>query len=832
MPGRPTAHTENINRTPGILPHAPPHASPGPGMSLAPFLDRFADEPLFIVYELRPKVGKPGTDKVPIDPITHYEVNAQDAAQRMPLAEAELWVAQGSGHGVGIVITGESGLFFLDLDHCREGDTWTPYAQSFLTRFPGAYVEVSSSHEGLHVIGSYLGGRPDHGTRNKQFRMELYTTGRFCALTGLGASGSLVSDHSAALRTLCADFFPPRGDDDAEAGWTTGPVSGWNGPTDDRELITRALRSQSGGAAFGGKASFVDLWNGTPDVMTRAFPSQGAGEWDGSGADLALANHLAFWTGNDCERIRHLMLQSGLRRDKWERPDYLPRTILRACSSQRQWYSGGGSAGAGDAVSVPSVTGQPADAATQPAPSAPAGPNIPPPPDSMPIAPASYSDASAALAALTSQLVFLKSDNKYFERSTRCLISPEALNRSEASRMPRKDDGSGGYYKAADLFDRCPTKVECVGEGYLPGADDVYTDAAGHSLVNSYHGPMYQPLMPTPAERELWAKFLTHLFPEGSPWLETYLDGLAFLIQNKGRRLSYMTVIAGERKGTGKTLLMHRVPSLLFGAMNVSAPDAYATDTTFTDYLHHKQIVCFDELFAGDSLERAEARMNARSAWISEDASLPIHPKGRKAYEARPNVVTFFATSNYPEKAVFIPPDDRRYALEETKAEEMPAHLQENFADVFLHSDRAAGVLAWILCERNISDFNPKKRPAQTRALVAARRASFSDLENEILSEWEDSGDYFKPDFGTMADLRRMLLRAGLRYMPSNYVLTRRLISTLRTVGTHVIRARAQALISGQANSRVWIWRNAVQWEHATAGQLAAEHERATKSIV
>lgn len=70
---------------------------------------------------------------------------------------------------------------------------------------------------------------------------------------------------------------------------------------------------------------------------------------DKSSYDGALAFHLAFWTGNHCERIRKLMLQSKLVRDKWERGDpnttdpggrdYLPLTILTACQKQTKFLT-------------------------------------------------------------------------------------------------------------------------------------------------------------------------------------------------------------------------------------------------------------------------------------------------------------------------------------------------------------------------------------------------------------------------------------------------------------------------------------------------------------
>src|SRR6185312_3680185 len=143
------------------------------------------------------------------------------------------------------------------------------------------------------------------------------------------------------LHQWLAEYFPPRPAAESAQEWTDKPVPEWSGPQDDTDLINRALRSRGAMAVFGGKASFADLYLGNADALSRAFPPQSdAWPWDRSGADIALANHLAFWTGNDCARMLRIMRSCKLYRDKWEREDYLPNTILRACASQREWYKG------------------------------------------------------------------------------------------------------------------------------------------------------------------------------------------------------------------------------------------------------------------------------------------------------------------------------------------------------------------------------------------------------------------------------------------------------------------------------------------------------------
>lgn len=307
----------------------------------------------FILYRIEPQ-NDGSLDKVPIDPCTGYPpVDPTTGRGRSPHDpsfwmfpdEAQLWAEQyGQGYGVGVIVSDEitlpNGLrlFCIDLDKCRDGNLWLPHATSFCTRFRGALTEASISGNGLHIFASYRGDRPEHGVKNKNYRMELYTRLRFIAVTGYGATGSVLTDHSDALRAFAKEFFPPH--DDLEYGdvLTEAPVSEWSGPADDDELLRRALRSHSGAAVFGGKAAFADLWYANANVLARVFPPFKNTAFDESAADQALANHLAFWTGNHGVRIERLMQRSNLKRWKWERPGYLVGTINYACGSQKQWY--------------------------------------------------------------------------------------------------------------------------------------------------------------------------------------------------------------------------------------------------------------------------------------------------------------------------------------------------------------------------------------------------------------------------------------------------------------------------------------------------------------
>lgn len=285
----------------------------------------------FMLYRLDPDPSNPGkTLKLPVSAHTldvasaHDLLHWTDAAQAVALAEM-----MGPSYGVAFVFTPADPFWFLDVDNCLQGAEWSPIARELCARFNGAAIEVSQSGRGLHLFGMGQAPRPRRCKAAAGF--DLYTERRFVALTGDRAIGSAATDHTGALADLVPLYLPPLAPG-AIDGWTTEPVAEWNGPEDDDELIEKILaRRTTASEAFGGKAGVAALWNADEAVLARAYPSDQGHGYDASRVDSALATHLAFWTGKNCERILRLMRRSALARDKWDqRPQWLEDTIVKA----------------------------------------------------------------------------------------------------------------------------------------------------------------------------------------------------------------------------------------------------------------------------------------------------------------------------------------------------------------------------------------------------------------------------------------------------------------------------------------------------------------------
>lgn len=282
----------------------------------------------FLVYELRPKADSPGKmDKVPVAPYT-WGTAAELLSAEAAIALCSDWQSE-HGHGVGYVFQPGCGFFFLDMDGYWVDGAWKPLVNEMFKRLRGAAFEVSSSRKGCHFFGRHT-GLPPHGNKNIPLNLEFYSEKRFVALTGLQAVGDASLDCTDAVLDIIAEYFPARVST-APAHNGEGPREDYDGPVDDADLIAMACRSGKAKSAFGGAATFKDLWECNTEKLANNWPANSdGGDFDRSSADMALASHLAFWTGCDAERMDRLMRASGLCRDKYERADYMVNTIAKA----------------------------------------------------------------------------------------------------------------------------------------------------------------------------------------------------------------------------------------------------------------------------------------------------------------------------------------------------------------------------------------------------------------------------------------------------------------------------------------------------------------------
>lgn len=710
-------------------------------LALAPF-SAFRQ---FIVYRLAPKPsGK--SDKFPIDHRTGRMPPKGNGGAHDP----ELWtdfdtaaaaVARlGAGHGVGFVFTTVDPFWFLDVDGALVDGQWSPLSAQLLGMFPGAAVEVSTSGTGLHVFGS--GPVPPHGCTCKRHGLEFYTEGRFVALTGTHASGDASTQHPDAIRLLVDTFFPPTTESGKVEELTDEAAPGWDGPVNDDDLLRVALGSRSAGAVFTGRATFRDLWERNVEVLEASYPSSTQGEpYDASAADAALAQHLAFWTGNNGARIVRLMHQSGLVRDKYERDGYLEHfTVPKACSRQTIFATGW----------------------TKPE----APPAAPAMLEPVPAAPRVQAPANAAgYVEPTSELVvgqqYLAADLQQhhfagcvYVRDLNRILTPDGAELDQA----RFRVMFGGYSFPIDAMNektttnaweaftesravRFPRVAATCFRPELPAGAIVREE--GVDLVNAYVPVETLAIDGDPAP---FLGLMSRLLPDERD-RRILLSYMAAVVQFKGRKFQWWPVVQGA-EGNGKTLLVsalaHAVGNRYTHCPNVA--EIAKSGNKFNGWVRNRLFLGMEEVYVPARREFLEEFKTTVT-----NSRLPIEAKGIDQVMGDNRANGLMCTNHRDGVPVTI--DTRRYAVLYT-AQQSKADIDRDgmgggyFPDLY---DWALGRNAYAHHGANYGlavvnrylqtyaiadEFNPAgqcQRAPTTTSTGAAIAASLGGVEQEIL---------------------------------------------------------------------------------------------------
>lgn len=642
-------------------------------------LSALANHRAFIVYR--------ASDKSPINPAHEFPASdwacsdGQDRATWMLPHEAEAWVASlGAGYGVGIVLHPELKIFCVDIDGALENGEWSELAKAFFVRFAGCAIEVSMSKRGAHIFGRYTGDMPPHKTKNIALHIELYHEARYIALTGTGLVGDVCFDATHLLANFITQYFTRTDEDTLPVEWRSGPVPDYAGPSDDATLIDRALKSKSMAAVFGGGVSFADLWLCSAEKLAGKWPANTTSKaiYDESSADQALANHLAFWTGNDCDRMHSLMWASGLVRDKWEtRDDYLRGTILKACAWQKTFA---GATGSAKPVAAPilahTLYAPPAPQVAPPPPRLIAPPpppvngvaafSVPPIPDSVQAAPPETGKGTIITSAGQAELFA----GYTFVEDICQIVTPhgDRLDKAQfdirfGGRMylvtptgERPTDSAWEAFTKSQIADFPKVRGMYFDPREAPGA---VIRRDGQDYINSW-SPVV--IRSEPGDVGLFLKHLQILFPKDWHILLSYLK---FMVQHKGVKAMWCPFLQGV-PGNGKSFISATMEYCI-GQKYTQSPTAKNIDSQFNASFYGCLFIAIEDVF----ISEAKGSMWETLKPMITQTRLEIQPKGIDKV-TREVCFNFILNSNHKD-GVRKTADDRRiapfFAAQQVKAD-------------------------------------------------------------------------------------------------------------------------------------------------------------------
>ena len=634
-------------------------------------------------------------DKVPLN--RHLKKASITDPQNFMSFDEALALSKKHKKGIGFVFTENDPFFLLDLDKCvftdeKGCENLSPFAKSLLRNFQSVTArERSISGKGLHLIGICKKYQlKNHACKSIENQCEFYTENRYVALTGDMANGK-IQDCTALLLDLVKTVFKQDDKSISDKKWTNSPVKEWKGYESDEELLAAALNSESVNRLLFSKCSFRELWEKNEEALTRAYPSSNPhSAFDGSSADMALASHLAFWTGKNCERIQELMMQSELRREKWDREDYLRRTILKACQVVLKVYS---------------FKPKPVERDDK------FGRIIP----------------ISMLPEFFKGCVYVKSEDKvYFENCGYTKSQFFALKggylfvydseNSKSTRNPWDALMQNTDYRVPIASNTC----------FLPLLDPgKIVSVEGENLLNTYE--------PLKVERKKGNVFnflehLSKLFPDDRDQ-KIVLSYLAAIVQYPGIKFKFCLVIQGVQ-GNGKSLLAQCVANSI-GKKYVHYPKSEKLTSRFNGWQYGKLLAVVEDMFEEKNSDRI---FEILKPMITEE-SAEIEEKGKEK-SVKQICVNYILTTN-SKTALKKTKDDRRYCILYTPQQEVEDLARDGLDEKFfksytdwLRNDGFAKIAEYLHTYPISDDFNP--------AVGCLRAPKTSSTDEAILESRDD----------------------------------------------------------------------------------------------
>lgn len=244
--------------------------------------------------------------KIPYQ-IDGNEARSNDRSTWSTFATAAKFYTETNADGIGFVFSRQDDFIGIDIDKCvtyavDDVESNNPIINDFakeIIETLDSYTEYSVSGTGIHIIvkGKLPQSIVGTGRKSVEHGLEIYQYGRFFTMTGYRENSNDIYERTEELAEIFNTYFD---DSDLKEKINLANYEKDEINLSNSELWQKMFRSKNGDAI-------------------RSLFTGNLIDNDHSSSDLALCNHLAFWTGNSASRMDSMFRESDLMRDKWDR---------------------------------------------------------------------------------------------------------------------------------------------------------------------------------------------------------------------------------------------------------------------------------------------------------------------------------------------------------------------------------------------------------------------------------------------------------------------------------------------------------------------------------
>jgi hypothetical protein len=311
---------------------------------------------------------------------------------------------------------------------------------------------------------------------------------------------------------------------------------------------------------------------------------------------------------------------------------------------------------------------------------------------------------------------------------------------------------------------------------FLPGEPEVTHDADGCRVLNLWKPPPWT-ADDHAGEPSLFLEHVAYILDNDGTAVEHVLNFLAHLVQRPQERIGHALLITSEAKGIGKSTL-GTVVRRLVGEQNSRVAQTKDLKSSFDGWLVGKLVVHVDEVYEAGNWDLA----NKLKPLITEptvSANIKYGPQIEIENYAR-----FLMFSNHS-APLNIEEGDRRYFVFNSKTEPRDDDYYDRLYR-YIETTEAMNAIYTFLSRRDLSAFNPYRRPPMTEAKQQIIAESEHPLHTYII-EAVVSGHFLRAlgDEFSFDALQRQLAKEGYGAHAKN---TKELGNALKLAGVTAVR--------------------------------------------
>ena len=281
---------------------------------------------------------------------------------------------------------------------------------------------------------------------------------------------------------------------------------------------------------------------------------------------------------------------------------------------------------------------------------------------------------------------------KYYDLEDKEMYDAEAIDVKYAKHF--KD----GKYTPLKFWKQHPDSKVAVSFTYKPMEKDRFVTVDKKLMINIYEENDLKP--DSKADTDYWDALVEHVIPHEEEQ-NHFLDWLAFIIQNKGKKVRHGLILQSNEFQLGKGSLYDVVRDIL-GRVNAKKIELDQALDKGKGYLVNSIITLIDEAKSSGKWEEKQRLINTLKTILTE-GSVGIRQL-YKEYTEQDTCTNYWINTNHRD-AFALPPNEVRYWVYFSEAKRN-AQLLKDYHNARYNFNLAGGVYAKLL-DRPLKHFDP-----------------------------------------------------------------------------------------------------------------------------